>query len=275
VQVLSRRTTNAQPSQSRRLLPAIFLKYPNDMKKLSLEQYEEAVSTLNERRRTALQELYYLPNSSATAKQLAEIIHPSNPSPITASGLIGKTGKAIADYWDIVPGSYNDGKKARPAYFRLVSDRYYTDIGWTLNDNLKRALENLKLVDNQKEVYLRLTTEILPFSEIELRREGKVVQVFANKFERNQKARRECIKHYGDKCAVCSFDFAVTYGQDIAKGFIHVHHKRELSEIGQEYYVNPIEDLIPLCANCHSAIHLTNPAMSVEDLRRRMKQNGR
>lgn len=245
------------------------------MKQLSIEQYEKAVPNLKERHRTALQELYYLPNSSATAKQFAEIIHPSNPSTITANGVIGKMGKAIADYLAVIPENYNDGKKERPAYFRLVSDRYYTDIGWTLHANLKRALENLQLVDSQKEVYERLTTETLPFTETELFREGKVVQVFVNRYERSQKARRECIKHYGDTCVVCSFDFAATYGQDIAKGFIHVHHKREISDIGKEYKVNPLEDLIPLCANCHAAIHLTNPAMSVEELKRRTKQNGR
>ena len=101
------------------------------------------------------------------------------------------------------------------------------------------------------------------------------MQVFVNRYERSQKARSECIKHYGDKCVVCSFDFGATYGQDIAKGFIHVHHKRELSEIGGEYKVNPIEDLVPLCANCHAAIHLTNPAMDIEELKLRRRQNGR
>lgn len=245
------------------------------MEQLSVEQYEEVIPTVKERHRNALQELYYLPNSSATAKQFAEIMHPSNPSPITASGLIGKMGKAMADYWNIIPDNYNDGKKDRPAYFRLVSDRYFTDTGWTMNENLKHALENLKLVDRQKEVYQRLTTETLPFAETELLREGKVVQVFVNRYERSQKARRECIKHYGDKCVVCSFDFAATYGQDIAKGFIYVHHKLELSEIGREYKVNPIEDLVPLCANCHAAVHLTSPAMDIEELKLRVKQNGR
>jgi 5-methylcytosine-specific restriction enzyme A len=244
------------------------------MKQLTVEQYEEVIPNLKERHRNALEELYKLPNSSATAKQFAEVIHPSNPSPITASGLIGKMGKAIANYWDIIPDNYYDGKKERPAYFRLISDRYFIDTGWTMNENLTRALENLKLVNKQKEVYQRLTTEILPFAETELLKEGKVVQVFVNRYERSQKARHECIKHYGDKCFVCSFDFAIAYGPDIAKGFIHVHHKRELSEIGREYKVNPIEDLVPLCANCHAAIHLTSPAMEIEELKKRLKKNG-
>jgi 5-methylcytosine-specific restriction protein A len=246
------------------------------MDPISVEQYEEAVRHLKKSNHLrALQVLYHFPNSSATAKQLAEVMHPSNPATITASGLVGKLGKAIAEYLQVVPDTYVDKGKERLAYFTLVSEKYYTDIGWTLRDNLKRALENLKLVDSENEVFERLTTETLPFAETELLREGKVVPALVNRYERNQKARRECIKHYSDKCVVCSFDFAAVYGKDIAEGFIHVHHKRELSEIGSEYTVNPIEDLVPLCANCHAAIHLTTPAMSVEELKLRVKQNGR
>ena len=62
-------------------------------------------------------------------------------------------------------------------------------------------------------------------------------------------ARRKCLEHYGFTCAVCDFDFAGVYGA-IAKKFIHVHHKIPLSEIGKEYVVDPIKDLIPVCPNC-------------------------
>lgn len=70
-------------------------------------------------------------------------------------------------------------------------------------------------------------------------------------------------RHYGTKCKVCEFDFGEIYG-DIAKGFIHVHHKIGLAEINDKYNIDPINDLIPVCANCHSVIHLTKPAMTIE-----------
>ena len=41
-------------------------------------------------------------------------------------------------------------------------------------------------------------------------------------------ARRACIDHWGHVCVVCGIDFGKTYGR-FAKGFIHVHHLRELS----------------------------------------------
>ena len=56
------------------------------------------------------------------------------------------------------------------------------------------------------------------------------------------------------------------YG-DMGDGFIHVHHLKDLATIGEEYEVDPIEDLRPVCPNCHAMLHRTVPAMSIEDLR--------
>jgi 5-methylcytosine-specific restriction protein A len=244
------------------------------MTELSVQQYQDAiVNVLIPRHIEALQILYGQPNSSATAKTLAELIHPSNPAPITASGRIGKIGKSIADYCKVIPEIYFDGSNERPAYFTVVSDFYKPNVGWTMHNNLRLALENLQLVNrNDNEIIERLTTEIQQFEEKNLFREGKLVQVLVDRLERNQKARIECIKHHGDKCVVCGFDFGKVYG-DIANGFIHVHHINQLSDIKKEYQVDPINDLIPLCANCHSVIHLKKPAMTVEELNNLLKKS--
>jgi hypothetical protein len=100
--------------------------------------------------------------------------------------------------------------------------------------------------------------------------EGAIKRVFVNKYERNQKARDACIEHYKAICAVCAFDFSVVYG-DIGKGFIHVHHKVDLSSIGGNYIVDPVKDLIPVCPNCHAMLHQRNPAFTVEEIRQRIK----
>jgi predicted HNH restriction endonuclease len=142
-----------------------------------------------------------------------------------------------------------------------------------MRENLMIALENLNLVTKGEEnqIIEKLPTEE-PFDEKQLYKEGKVVQVFVNRFERNQKARVECIRHHGDSCFVCGFNFGLSYG-DTAKGFIHVHHKTQLSNIGKEYEIDPIKDLVPLCANCHSVIHLTNPMLTVEELKKLRKKS--
>jgi len=101
--------------------------------------------------------------------------------------------------------------------------------------------------------------------------EGSKKQITVNAYERNPKAREKCIKHYGTKCFICNFDFEKTYGQ-IGKGFIHVHHLKPLSEINEEYIIDPIEDLRPVCPNCHAMLHKKTPAYSIEDIQNFMSK---
>jgi len=96
--------------------------------------------------------------------------------------------------------------------------------------------------------------------------EGAVEQVTVNAFERNPEARRRCIEHYGPLCRVCGMDFRLVYGP-LATGFIHVHHLKPLSGIGQRYVIDPIADLRPVCPNCHAFVHLSGAPCSIEDAR--------
>lgn len=102
--------------------------------------------------------------------------------------------------------------------------------------------------------------------------EGAKKQVTVNKFERNKKAREECINYWKHSCSVCKMEFEDTYGE-IGKGFIHVHHKIPLSEIGKSYNVDPINDLIPVCPNCHAMIHKRKPnPYTIHDIQERLKK---
>ncbi|GAA4270438.1 HNH endonuclease [Hyunsoonleella aestuarii] len=102
--------------------------------------------------------------------------------------------------------------------------------------------------------------------------EGYLKSVLVNKFERSIKARNECIDYYGAICAACEFDFEDKYG-DIGKGFIHVHHLVPISEIGKSYKVDPINDLIPVCPNCHAMIHKRKPnPFRINDIKERLEK---
>jgi 5-methylcytosine-specific restriction protein A len=96
--------------------------------------------------------------------------------------------------------------------------------------------------------------------------EGMKKTVSVNIYERNQEARAKCIEHYGVKCVVCSCDFEKVYG-DIGKGFIHVHHLTQLSDIGQGYEVDPVKDLRPVCPNCHAMLHKRNPPYTIDEMK--------
>ena len=95
--------------------------------------------------------------------------------------------------------------------------------------------------------------------------EGAVKQITVNAYERNPIARKKCLEYYGYNCSVCSFNFYEKYGE-IGKNFIHVHHFKEMSQIGKEYEIDPIRDLRPVCPNCHAMLHKRKPAYSIEEL---------
>lgn len=59
------------------------------------------------------------------------------------------------------------------------------------------------------------------------------------------------------------------YGE-IGNGFIHVHHLVPLSAIKENYHLDPINDLIPVCPNCHAMLHRQNPPLTPEELKQRM-----
>lgn len=96
--------------------------------------------------------------------------------------------------------------------------------------------------------------------------EGSVKQITVNAYERNSQARKKCLEHWKYSCKCCNFNFELTYGE-LGKEFIHVHHIKPLSEIKAEYELNPITDLIPVCANCHAMLHRKNPPLTIEDLK--------
>lgn len=98
-------------------------------------------------------------------------------------------------------------------------------------------------------------------------KEGKSISVQVNKYERDTNARKKCIEHFGTKCQICNFDFEKVYGK-LGKDFIHVHHKKPISEIGKEYIVDPIKDLIPVCPNCHAMLHRRKPAFTIPEIKK-------
>ncbi|MDP3876166.1 MAG: HNH endonuclease [Methylobacter sp.] len=102
--------------------------------------------------------------------------------------------------------------------------------------------------------------------------EGAVRTIIINAYERNPEARQRCITAHGSSCCICGFNFGVMYGSD-AEGYIHVHHIRPLNEIKGEYVVNPIEDLRPVCPNCHAVLHLGGRCRSIEEVLQLLKNN--
>jgi hypothetical protein len=84
--------------------------------------------------------------------------------------------------------------------------------------------------------------------------EGEQTTTTTTKYERNPQARAACLAYHGYTCKICGMSFEKIYGPEF-KNIIEVHHIVPLHQIGESYVVDPIRDLIPVCPNCHAAIH--------------------
>ena len=103
--------------------------------------------------------------------------------------------------------------------------------------------------------------------------EGARKQVKVNAYERSPKARKECLAYHGYDCSVCGINFKLRYGS-IGKDFIHVHHLKPLALVDCEYQLDPVNDLSPVCPNCHAMLHRPDDLLSVEELRTRLNLEG-
>ncbi len=137
-----------------------------------------------------------------------------------------------------------------------------------INGRAINYLDNDTKINEIKRV-LNTTIDIYPDEVDESFSEGNRSRVYINKYERDPKARKACLEHFGYSCQICKFDFWYTYG-DIGKGSIHVHHITPLSEMNKEYKIKPKEDLIPVCPNCHLILHKLN-APTIEELKERFR----
>lgn len=190
---------------------------------------------------------------------------------------------------------YNDEKRAKgksALYIMVEFDRLYdpvTDIKIDTNeiklldDKLWKSQGSGKKIKDDLAVQLEsLWGERAGFTSIpypdEVGKagylEGSTKTITVNAYERNPEAREKCIAHWGTNCAVCNFHFMLFYGE-LGRGYIHVHHLKPLSEIKEEYEVDPINDLMPVCPNCHSMLHKKRPSMSIEELRSLVATYGR
>ena len=95
--------------------------------------------------------------------------------------------------------------------------------------------------------------------------EGTAYRTNSIRYERNPLNRKLCLAAKGWNCAVCGMNFEQRYGP-LGKDYIQVHHLVPVSRLGPAYQLDPIHDLIPVCANCHVMLHRQDPPLSPEQL---------
>lgn len=102
--------------------------------------------------------------------------------------------------------------------------------------------------------------------------DGAKRKVVLDRYERNPLNRQLCLQANGYTCKICGFNFEKKYGK-IGRGFIHVHHIRQLSLAEGPEKIDPVHDLIPVCPNCHAMLHTSTPPLLPDELRKIIKEN--
>ncbi|MEI4488851.1 HNH endonuclease [Frigidibacter sp. MR17.14] len=87
--------------------------------------------------------------------------------------------------------------------------------------------------------------------------EGALSRATVNRRERNPRNRLLCLRIHGLKCRICGTDPKVVYGS--AGGIIEVHHLEPVAMLHEPRPYDPEVDLVPLCPNCHRAVHTRRP----------------
>ena len=117
--------------------------------------------------------------------------------------------------------------------FRKIGDDTY-DVDWASHDlDFFADIENIEIVFTQ---------------------EGKKIANYTTKYERSIKNRNTTISIHWLTCIACGFNFESAYGKR-GEGYIEVHHLKPLFNLNEEIKINPKEDLVCICANCHRMIH--------------------
>jgi predicted HNH restriction endonuclease len=103
-------------------------------------------------------------------------------------------------------------------------------------------------------------------SSSQLYTEGTRIRITVEAIERSSKARAACLSHRGSACLACGLSFGQVYGA-IGEGFIHVHHLQPVASRKSVYEIDPKEDLVPVCPNCHAMLHQRVPPFDVTELK--------
>jgi predicted HNH restriction endonuclease len=178
-------------------------------------------------------------------------------------------------YWNYSPSKRDGKNELRKAYFQkhFKNTRVVIDLP-NSEDDLDGFLEEcFILVDNRLksdflDKQLPMTRESFPEGKeherrhIVRERNPKVVRLAKDLFKTKQ-------KHLF--CQVCSFDFAVVYGE-LGEDFIEAHHIIPVSALNAGVETR-VEDIILICSNCHRMLHRKRPWVTTGKLKTILRKN--
>lgn len=196
--------------------------------------------------------VYAQPNHEGYAGEMGRMLGYTGKNTSGAlNSTTGKFGRKLIDAYNLQPMVHRSGKPL-PWYTVFDGEEGARGFLWRMRPELARAFG--------ASYGMRAMAYPDETSADDAQRfpEGTLTRVLVNAYERNPAARRACLAHYGYACCVCNMDFERSYGIH-GKEFIHVHHLVPLATIGDAYEIDPIEDMRPVCPNCHAMLHRPDP----------------
>lgn len=166
-----------------------------------------------------------------------------------------------------------------PDYYRQVRDQIAHNEAMGREDELLKFQYSVSL-KNYAEFLASKDFRILTKPKRQAKPKGKHVQKEREQTEgekkhveyearhRNPALRQACIDKYGYQCQCCGMNFADLYGEELGGSFIEVHHLKMISTFDESRPEDYVENLVPLCSNCHSMIHHgKNGPLTLSELR--------
>lgn len=174
----------------------------------------------------------------------------------SAASVKFSAGQTLAD-WQIRDGSFSLKAEKRDIGERFDDDALVATCR-ELVIPILAAMAELYGYDSVEEV-------VSPAGEIE----GAVSVAVVKRRERNPRNRLLALRIHGAACKICGLDPDARYSD--LRSIIEVHHLQPLSLLGEPRVYDPAEDLIPLCPNCHRAVHTRRPIpWTPDELRARL-----
>jgi 5-methylcytosine-specific restriction endonuclease McrA len=134
-----------------------------------------------------------------------------------------------------------------------------------VNSNLVNSKREFQNENKAEKIDTDLLGDVIPSEEGARKVKTRYARV------RSAKLREAAIKIHGRDCCVCGTNFDKKYGKDLSRGYIEVHHLKQIA--GGVRQTNPVTDLVTLCSNCHKmadrlAQRLEFPPSTIDDLRK-------
>lgn len=154
--------------------------------------------------------------------------------------------------------------------YRITEDKM--NFGGFQDDNqlLDRVI-GLRSVEDEKSTIPMSDEFFDPVEELFTTTEGRQVLRTHLERERSVALVRKFKRNLSTfECMVCGFDFEKVYGR-LGRDFIEAHHIVPISLLRGEVKVK-VNDLVPLCSNCHRMIHRESPMLTPDQLKKKLAE---